>query len=75
MPSKAKCKMMVGPGKKYKTMSECMSYGGKKMGKTQKPMASAKAEQDMVGTAMAKSKNVRMKNRFKKQAMSGPKGY
>ena len=56
MPSKAKCKMMVGPGKKYKTMSECMSYGGKKMGKTQKPMASAKAEQDMVGTAMAKSK-------------------
>ena len=47
-------------------MSECMSYGGKKMGKTQKPMASAKAEQDMVGTAMAKSKNVRMKNRIKK---------
>jgi len=29
-------------------------------------MASAKAEQDMVGTAMAKSKNVRMKNRIKK---------
>jgi hypothetical protein len=75
MPSKAKCKMMVGPGKKYKTMSECMSYGGKKMGKTQKPMASAKAEQDMVGNAMAKSKNVRMKNRLKKQAMSGPMGY
>ena len=58
--------MMVGPGKKYKTMSECMSYGGKKMGKTQKPMASAKAEQDMVGTAMAESKNVRMKNRLKR---------
>ena len=64
MPSKAKCKMMVGPGKKYKTMSECMSYGGKKMGKTQKPMASAKAEQDMVGTAMAKSKIVIKKNRI-----------
>ena len=66
MPSKAKCKTMVGPGKKYKSMSDCMSYGGKKMGKTQKPMASAKAEQDMVGTAMAKSKNARMKNRIKK---------
>ena len=33
MPGKAQCKMMVGPGKKYKTMSECLSYGGKKMGK------------------------------------------
>tara|TARA_Y100000401_G_scaffold76111_1_gene61919 strand:+ start:423 stop:650 length:228 start_codon:yes stop_codon:yes gene_type:complete len=75
MPSKAKCKTMVGPGKKYKSMADCMSYGGKKMGKTQKAGTSAKAEQDMVGTAMAKSKNVRMKNRLKKQAMSGPKGY
>ena len=36
------------------------------MGKTQKAGTSAKAEQDMVGTAMAKSKNVRMKNRIKK---------
>ena len=33
MPSPMKCKTMVGPGKKYKTMSECLSYGGKKMGK------------------------------------------
>ena len=36
------------------------------MGKAQKAGTSAKAEQDMVGTAMAKSKNVRMKNRIKK---------
>jgi|TARA_X000001382_G_scaffold28692_1_gene18260 hypothetical protein len=75
MPSKAKCKTMVGPGKKYKSMSDCMSYGGKKMGKAQKAGTSAKSEQDMVGTAMAKSKNARMKNRLKKQAMSSPKGY
>ena len=33
MPSKAKCKTMVGPGKKYKSMSDCMSYGSKKRGK------------------------------------------
>ena len=74
MPSKAKCKMgwkKMG----YKSMSDCMSYGEKKMGKAQKAGTSAKAEQDMVGTAMAKSKNVRMKNRLKRQAMSGPKGY
>ena len=61
MPSKAKCKTMVGPGKKYKSMADCMSYGGKKMGKTQKA----------VGTAMAKSKNARMKNRIKKNMSSG----
>lgn len=36
MPSKAKCKTMVGPGKKYKSMSDCMSYGSKKMGKKMK---------------------------------------
>tara|TARA_R100000005_G_C4935431_1_gene162423 strand:- start:376 stop:537 length:162 start_codon:yes stop_codon:yes gene_type:complete len=36
MPSPMKCKTMVGPGKKYKTMSECLSYGGKKMGKMKK---------------------------------------
>ena len=66
MPSKEKCKTMVGPGKKYKSMSDCMSYGGKKMCKAQKAGTSAKAEQDMVGTAMAKSKNARMKNRIKK---------
>jgi hypothetical protein len=33
MPSKAMCKTMVGPGKKYKSMADCMSYGGKKMGR------------------------------------------
>ena len=60
MPSKAMCKTMVGPGKKYKSMADCMSYGGKKMGKTQK-----------AGTAMAKSKNARMKNRIKKNMSSG----
>ena len=65
MPSKAKCK--TGWKKMgYKSASDCMSYGKKKMGKTQKAGTSAKAEQDMVGTAMAKSKNVRMKNRIKK---------
>tara|TARA_R110002072_G_scaffold300435_1_gene477950 strand:- start:627 stop:776 length:150 start_codon:yes stop_codon:yes gene_type:complete len=36
MPGKAACKLMVGKGKKYKTMAECMSYGGKKMGKKMK---------------------------------------
>ena len=34
MPSKAMCKTMVGPGKKYKSMADCMSYGGKKMAKS-----------------------------------------
>ena len=71
MPSKAMCKTMVGPGKKYKSMADCMSYGGKKMGKTQKAGTSAKAKKDMVGTAMAKSKNARMKNRIKKNMSSG----
>ena len=36
MPRPMKCKTMVGPGKKYKTMDECLSYGGKKMGKMKK---------------------------------------
>tara|TARA_R110001592_G_scaffold231000_1_gene488041 strand:+ start:2824 stop:3051 length:228 start_codon:yes stop_codon:yes gene_type:complete len=75
MPSKSKCKSMVGSGKKYKTMADCMSYGGKKMGKTQKAGTSSKSEQDMVGTSMAKSQNYRMKKRLKREAMSGPKGY
>jgi hypothetical protein len=70
MPSRMKCKTMVGPGKKYKSMKDCMSYGGKKMGKTQKAGTSSKSEQDMVGTAVGKSQNVRMKNRLKKQSMS-----
>ena len=75
MPSKAKCKSMVGPGKKYKSMADCMSYGGKKMGKTQKAGTSAKEEQNMVQMAKGKAQNVRMKNKLKRQAMSGPKGY
>ncbi len=36
MPGKAACKLMVGKGKKYKTMAECMNYGPKKMGKKMK---------------------------------------
>ena len=48
MPSRAKCKTMVGPGKKYKSMADCLSYGGKKMAKTQKAGTSAKEEQNMV---------------------------
>ena len=75
MPSRAKCKTMVGPGKKYKSMADCLSYGGKKMGKTQKAGTSAKEEQNMVQMAKGKSQNVRMKNKLKRQAMSGPKGY
>ena len=70
MPSKAKC---AKEWKKlgYSSVSACIDYKPK----TQKAGTSAKAEKDMVGTSMAKSKNVRMKNRLKKQAMSGPKGY
>ena len=72
MPSKAKCKMgwkKMG----YKSMSDCMSYGEKKMGKPQQAGTSAKAEQNMVQMAKGKSQNVRMKNRLKRQAMSS--GY
>ena len=72
MPSKAKCQMgwkKMG----YKSMSDCMSYGEKKMGKPQKAGTSAKAEQNMVLMAKGKSQNVRMKNRLKRQAMSS--GY
>ena len=56
-------------------MADCLSYGGKKMGKTQKAGTSAKEEQNMVQMAKGKSQNVRMKNKLKRQAMSGPKGY
>ena len=72
MPSKAKCQMgwkKMG----YKSMSDCMSYGDKKMGKPQKAGTSAKAEQNMVQMAKGKSQNVRMKNKLKRQAMSS--GY
>lgn len=74
MPSKAKCKMgwkKMG----YKSMSDCMSYGEKKMGKAQKAGTSAKEEQFRVGMDVGKAQNVRMKNKLKRQAMSGPKGY
>ena len=74
MPSKAKCQMgwkKMG----YKSMSDCMSYGEKKMGKPQQAGTSAKAEQNMVQMAKGKSQNVRMRNKLKRQAMSGPKGY
>ena len=72
MPSKAKCQMgwkKMG----YKSMSDCTSYGEKKMGKPQKAGTSAKAEQNMVQMAKGKSQNVRMKNKLKRQAMSS--GY
>ena len=74
MPSKAKCQMgwkKMG----YKSMSDCMSYGEKKMGKPQKAGTSAKAEQNMVQMAKAKSQNVRMKNKLRRQAEVGPLGY
>ena len=47
MPSKAMCKTMVGPGKKYKSMADCMSYGGKKMGKTQKARMKNRIKKNM----------------------------
>ena len=72
MPSKTKC---AKEWKKlgYSSAADCMNY--KKPAKTQKAGTSAKEQQDKIGWDMAKSKNVRMKNRLKKQAMSGPKGY
>lgn len=74
MPSKAKCQMgwkKMG----YKSMSDCMSYGEKKMGKPQQAGTSAKAEQNMVQMAKGKSQNVRMKNKLRRQAEVGPLGY
>lgn len=56
-------------------MADCLSYGGKKMGKTQKAGTSAKEEQNMVQMAKGKAQNVRMRNKLKRQAMSVPKGY
>tara|TARA_R100001510_G_C7652358_1_gene210167 strand:- start:2750 stop:2974 length:225 start_codon:yes stop_codon:yes gene_type:complete len=73
MPSKAKCQMgwkKMG----YKSMSDCMSYGEKKMGKPQQAGTSAKAEQNMVQMAKGKSQNVRMKNKLRRQAEIGPLG-
>ena len=64
MPGKA-CDKYTG-----KEKQDCLNYRGRfaKMPKTQKPISSAREEQDIVGTDIAKSKNVRMKNRLKKQA-------
>ena len=53
MPSPMKCKTMVGPGKKYKTMDECLSYGGKKMGKMKKK---AKMKKPMLKKPKLKAK-------------------
>lgn len=70
MPSKSVCKKSwkdMG----YSDMKDCMDYGRKKMGsKPQKSSTNTFEEQDMVGTAIAKSKNVRMRNRLEKQAKS-----
>ena len=66
MPSITKCKNWKSMG--YKSASDCMSYGKKKMAKTQKAGTSAKDEQSKVGWDMAKSKNVRMKKRLKRQS-------
>jgi hypothetical protein len=71
MPSKEKCKTMVGPGKKYKTMDDCLSYNDKKMGKTQKAGTSKKDQKRMVGKAMAESQNVRMRNKLKANVARG----
>ena len=41
----------------------------------QKGSSTKQEEQDKVMWDMAESKNTRMKNKLKKQASSGPKGY
>tara|TARA_R100000234_G_scaffold120102_1_gene105450 strand:- start:4910 stop:5116 length:207 start_codon:yes stop_codon:yes gene_type:complete len=67
MPSKAKCK--VGWKKMgYKSMSDCQSYGKKKM--TQKPDTSVKDESAKRGKDRAVAANYRMKKRLAKQASS-----
>jgi hypothetical protein len=59
--------------KKNKNMSRSQAhkicYPGQEAG------TSSKKEQDKVGWDIAKSKNVRMKRKLKKQSQSGPKGY
>jgi hypothetical protein len=64
MPSKNKC---AKEWKKmnYKSMEDCMNYG---KAKPQKASTSSKEQQDKIGWDMAKSKNVRMKNKLKKQS-------
>ena len=61
MPSKAKCK--VGwKAMGYKSMSDCASYGKKKM--TQKAGTSAKQEQDRAVSDYATAANSRMKKKL-----------
>lgn len=72
MPSKDKC--ATGWKKMgYKNMQDCMSYGKKKMSKTQKPLESPMQAKDKVGSGIADSMNARMKKRNKKNSMTS--GY
>ena len=67
MPSKAKCKTgwkAMG----YKSMSDCQSYGKKKM--TQKPDTSVKDEGAKRGKDRAIAANARMKKRLAKNRSS-----
>ena len=67
MPSKAKCKTgwkAMG----YKSMSDCQSYGKKKM--TQKPDTSVKDEDAKRGKDRAIAANSRMKKRLAKERSS-----
>tara|TARA_R110002020_G_scaffold246847_1_gene460710 strand:+ start:204 stop:548 length:345 start_codon:yes stop_codon:yes gene_type:complete len=69
MPSKMKCKTgwkAMG----YKSMSDCQSYGKKKM--TQKPDTSAKDESSKREKDRAIAANSRMKKQLAKQRMSMP---
>ena len=69
MPSKMKCKTgwkAMG----YKSMSDCASYGKKKM--TQKPDTSAKDESSKREKDRAIAANSRMKKQLAKQRMSMP---
>tara|TARA_R100000781_G_scaffold24793_1_gene18372 strand:+ start:345 stop:560 length:216 start_codon:yes stop_codon:yes gene_type:complete len=70
MPSKAKCKMgwkKMG----YKSMSDCESYGKKKM--TQKADTSSKDEKNKVGWDRASSDNARMFKRMGKSPKANRK--
>ena len=65
MPNKEKCKTdwkKMG----YESVKDCKDYGKKKT----QSASSSKDEQNMVGDAIAKSKNARMKKRLKKNSMS-----
>lgn len=78
MPSKNKCATIkdgTEGWKKmgYKNMQDCMSYGKKKMSKTQKPLESPMQARDKVGSGIATSMNARMKKINKKNSMKS--GY